>query len=71
MYYLLQKGLSLKTTRDGQSRQREFGYAKKYIYKDNRIYIREEFRKSLGMNFVSPFQPERKFKVYKSCTQII
>ena len=35
-------------------------------YKENRIYIRVEFRKSLGMNFVSPFQPEREFKVYKS-----
>ena len=35
--------------------------------KGNRIYIREEFRESLGMNFVSPFQPEREFKVYKSC----
>jgi len=39
--------------------------------KENRIYIRGEFRKSLGMNFVSPFQPEREFKVYKSCSQII
>ena len=37
------------------------------IYKENRIYIRGEFRQSLGMNFVSPFQPEREFKVYKSC----
>ena len=35
--------------------------------KENRIYIRGEFRKSLGMNFFSPFQPEREFKVYKSC----
>ena len=26
--------------------------------KVNRIYIRVEFRKSLGMNFFSPFQPE-------------
>ena len=36
-------------------------------------YIREEFKESLGMNFVSPFQPEREFKVYKSCkcSQII
>jgi len=34
--------------------------------KENRIYIRVEFRQSLGMNFVSPFQPEREFKVYKS-----
>ena len=31
--------------------------------KENRIYIRGEFRKSLGMNFFSPFQPEREFKV--------
>ena len=37
------------------------------ISKENRIYIRVEFRQSLGMNFVSPFQPEREFKVYKSC----
>ena len=34
---------------------------------ENRIYIREELKESLGMNFFSPFQPERKFKVYKSC----
>ena len=33
---------------------------------ENRIY-REELKESLGMNFVSPFQPEREFKVYKSC----
>ena len=41
--------------------------------KENRIYIRGEFRESLGMNFFSPFQPEREFKVYKSCkcSQII
>ena len=41
--------------------------------KENRIYIRVEFRQSLGMNFFSPFQPEREFKVYKSCkcSQII
>ena len=41
--------------------------------KENRIYMRVEFRQSLGMNFVSPFQPEREFKVYKSCkcSQII
>ena len=40
---------------------------------ENRIYIRGEFRESLGMNFLSPFQPEREFKVYKSCkcSQII
>ena len=40
---------------------------------ENRIYIRVEFRQSLGMNFVSPFQPEREFKVSKSCkcSQII
>ena len=43
------------------------------LSKENRIYIRVEFRQSLGMNFVSPFQPEREFKVYKSCkcSQII
>ena len=36
-------------------------------------YIRVEFSQSLGMHFVSPFQPEREFKVYKSCkcSQII
>ena len=39
---------------------------------ENRIY-REELKESLGMNFVSPFQPERESKVYKSCkcSQII
>ena len=39
---------------------------------ENRIY-REELKESLGMNFFSPFQPERDFKVYKSCkcSQII
>ena len=35
--------------------------------KENRIYIRVEFRQSLSMNCVIPFQPEREFKVYKSC----
>ena len=35
--------------------------------KENRIYIRGEFRESLGIIFFSPFQPEREFKVYKSC----
>ena len=40
---------------------------------ENRIYIRGEFKESLGMNFFRPFQPEREFKVYKSCkcSQII
>ena len=39
---------------------------------ENRI-CREELKESLGMNFFSPFQPEREFKVYKSCkcSQII
>ena len=37
----------------------------KVLIKENRMYIRVEFRKSLGMNFFSPFQPEREFKVYK------
>ena len=32
---------------------------------ENRIY-REELKESLGMNFFSPFQPEREFKVNKS-----
>ena len=31
---------------------------------ENRIY-REELKESLGMNFFSPFQSEREFKVYK------
>ena len=41
--------------------------------KENRIYIRRESKQSLDMNFFSPFQPEREFKVYKSCkcSQII
>ena len=40
---------------------------------ENKIYIREEFKESLGINIFSPFQPEREFKVYKSCkcSQII
>ena len=44
------------------SRQREY-----------RIYIRMEFKKTLGMNLFSLFQSEREFKVYKSCkcSQII
>ena len=39
---------------------------------ENRI-CREELKESRGMNFFSPFQPEREFKVYKSCkcSQII
>ena len=39
---------------------------------ENRIY-RGEFKEFLGMNIFSPFQPERKCKVYKSCkcSQII
>ena len=40
---------------------------------EKRTYIRGESKESLGMNFFSPFQPEREFKVYKSCkcSQII
>jgi len=30
-------------------------------------YIRVELKQSLGMNFVSPFQSEREYKVYNSC----
>ena len=30
--------------------------------KENRIYIREEFRESLGMILFSPFQPEESSK---------
>ncbi len=37
------------------------------IFIENRIYIRVEFRESFGMHFFSPFQPERGFKVYRSC----
>ena len=39
---------------------------------ESRIY-REELKESLGMNFFSPFQSKREFKVYKSykCSQII
>ena len=39
---------------------------------ENRIY-REKLKESLGMNFFSPFQPDREFNVYKSCkcSQII
>ena len=39
---------------------------------ENRIY-REELKESLGMNFFSPFQLEKEFKVYRSCkcSQII
>ena len=45
-----------------------FRYGKtQTIHIENRIYIRGEFKESLGMNFFSPFQPEREFKVYKSC----
>ena len=34
---------------------------------------RNEFKQSLGMNFVSPFQPDKEFEVYNSwkCSQII
>ena len=39
---------------------------KKVISIENRIY-REELIESLGINFVSPFQPEREFKVCKLC----
>ena len=37
------------------------------------IIHRVEFKQSLGMNIVSPFEPEREFKVYNSCksSQII
>ena len=43
------------------------------VGKENRMYIKGEFKESLGMNFFSPFQPEREFKVYISCkcSQII
>ena len=56
-------------------------YQIKYVLdidKEYRVYIRVEFRQSLCMNFVSPFNldnpsvwilsvPLREFKVYKSC----
>ena len=50
----------------------EHSFARDQV-KENRMYIRVEFKQSIGMNFVSPFQPEREFKVYKSCkcSQII
>ena len=53
--------------------RRETANEKTVLSKENRIYIRGEFTESLGMNFFSPFQPEREFKVYKSCkcSQII
>ena len=35
----------------------------KITQNDKKIDIRGEFRKSLGMNFFSPFNPEREFKV--------
>ena len=43
-----------------------------HFFIENRI-CREELKESLGMIFFSPFQPEREFKVYKSCkcSQII
>ena len=55
--------LCLKLCREG---------LKSVINIENRIF-REELKESLGMNFFSPFQPEREFKVYKSCkcSQII
>ena len=34
--------------------------------KENRMCIRVELSQSFGMNFVSPFQPEKEFKVYNS-----
>ena len=34
---------------------------------ETRIYHRWEFKESLGINFLSPFQPERELKVHKSC----
>ena len=37
------------------------------IRKENRIYIRGEFRESLGRIYFSPFKPEREFKTSK-CT---
>ena len=42
------------------------------VHIENRIY-REELKESLGMKFFIPFQPEREFKVSKSCkcSQII
>ena len=43
----------------------EYDNTERSISIENRIY-REELKESLGMNFFSPFQPEREFKVYKS-----
>ena len=59
--------LLIKIIKNGQILQ-----AGGFITIENRIY-REELKESLSMNFFSPFQPEREFKVYKSCkcSQII
>ena len=35
--------------------------------KENRLYIEWNLSNPLSMNFVSPFQPEKEFKVYNSC----
>ena len=39
--------------------------------KENRTYIRGEFRESVGMNFFSPFQPERKFEAVAAIRGVI
>ena len=62
--------------RHKNSEEQSFFLLCKHIHRvdsiENRIY-REELKESLGMNFFSPFQPEREFKVYKLCkrSQII
>ena len=65
----MKKELFTKAFVDYRERYSEYSS----LSKENRIYIRVEFRQSLGMNFVSPIQPKREFKVYKSCkcSQII
>ena len=38
--------------------------------KENRISIRGEFKEALGMNFFSPSQSEREFKVYTNHVKV-
>jgi len=39
--------------------------------KENRTYIRGEFRESVGMNFFSPFQSEREFEAVAAIRGVI
>ena len=69
-YIYVEKKLERKGEQGKHLKWKEGKKSNKHI--ENRIY-REELKEFLGMNFVSPFQPEREFKVYKSCkcSQII